>query len=726
MRQQALASPDDIDLTTLGATLKRAASRLIALTLVAGALTYLTLSMIAPRYIAHSELSIVAKSSLDPFTAPDPQGTSVDLSTRMDTQAVNTHVRAIQSPDIIEKVATELRLAGRPEFNPVLGPVDMFTGLLRSLGLASVQSGLNDTDRVLNEVSKRLVVYSPEDSRAITINFTSIDPQLAAQFTNSLATSYREKLATASVEETSAVQEKLAPRIAELQNEVAKADKAVATFRTNAGLLGGGSQKTPINEQQLGEITSELTRVKSLRSAAEARAKNARDLMRRGTPEVIPQVQRSPLIQNLIAQRVAVERDLLKRSTSLKRAHPVMKQLRADLSAVNRQIASEIANIVSGLDKEAFLAAEQEQAVMASLETMKSKVAVNTTDEVELRRLEAVASAKRSELERLRAQFEANRARTESGAVPVEAQIINLARAPSIPTFPKKLPYTMLVMVAVLLLGTAFVITVGLARGARTPIQTEEGFQEELAAASAAPTHLNPPLPTSLPASNDDSGKLAAAPIATDRLQDDGFFHLSHAQDLARHLIATSENSKTGFRTLIASRLNTQLTADLAIAAAGHLTHSTKQTLVIDWSLAGNGIARTLSLPNAPGFVELLKGTATFADVVRYIPGTQVHLIPSGWAFAEGPAGLDADQLNLILDALDEAYDHIIVVGQYEAARTLFEAIQGRFDAGIVARDESDGHRSLDDPPDTFLGFEVTDIDLVRFEPASVRPDDAA
>lgn len=160
MRQQALASPDDIDLTTLGATLKRAASRLIALTLVAGALTYLTLSMIAPRYIAHSELSIVAKSSLDPFTAPDPQGTSVDLSTRMDTQAVNTHVRAIQSPDIIEKVATELRLAGRPEFNPVLGPVDMFTGLLRSLGLASVQSGLNDTDRVLNEVSKRLVVYS--------------------------------------------------------------------------------------------------------------------------------------------------------------------------------------------------------------------------------------------------------------------------------------------------------------------------------------------------------------------------------------------------------------------------------------------------------------------------------------------------------------------------------------------------------------------------------------
>ena len=81
--------------------------------------------------------------------------------------------------------------------------------------------------------------------------------------------------------------------------------------------------------------------------------------------------------------------------------------------------------------------------------------------------------------------------------------------------------------------------------------------------------------------------------------------------------------------------------------------------------------------------MELLKGNASFADVVRWIPETQVHFIPSGWAFAEGPEGLDADQLNLILDALDEAYDQIIVVGQYENARVLFEAIQGRFDAGI-------------------------------------------
>lgn len=156
------------------------------------------------------------------------------------------------------------------------------------------------------------------------------------------------------------------------------------------------------------------------------------------------------------------------------------------------------------------------------------------------------------------------------------------------------------------------------------------------------------------------------------------------------------------------------------------LTLAGKQALIIDWSLDGTGIARQLSLPNAPGFVELLTSKATFADVVRWIPGSQTHFISSGWAVAEGPEGLDADQLNLILDALDDAYDHIIVVGRYENARALFETIQGRFDAGIIASDGSDGQRVLNDPPDTFLGFEVADIDLIRFELPGARTETAA
>jgi hypothetical protein len=72
--------------------------------------------------------------------------------------------------------------------------------------------------------------------------------------------------------------------------------------------------------------------------------------------------------------------------------------------------------------------------------------------------------------------------------------------------------------------------------------------------------------------------------------------------------------------------------------------------------------------------------------------------------------------VNVILDALDEVYDHIIIVGRREAARRLFEAIQGRFDCGIVVSDGKRRTGAAGESPNMFLGYEVDDITLIRFE----------
>jgi hypothetical protein len=61
-------------------------------------------------------------------------------------------------------------------------------------------------------------------------------------------------------------------------------------------------------------------------------------------------------------------------------------------------------------------------------------------------------------------------------------------------------------------------------------------------------------------------------------------------------------------------------------------------------------------------------------------------------------------------------------VGSNRAARALFEAIQGRFDAGVVVAEEKRRTSRLAEAPGTFLGFEVTDIELFRLEhPVSSR-----
>jgi hypothetical protein len=116
------------------------------------------------------------------------------------------------------------------------------------------------------------------------------------------------------------------------------------------------------------------------------------------------------------------------------------------------------------------------------------------------------------------------------------------------------------------------------------------------------------------------------------------------------------------------------------------------------------------------GMNGLLRGEARFEDVIQRIPGSAAHTIASGIMLDVPPAGLDADQLNLILDALDEAYDHIVVAGRYDEARRLFETIEGRFDAGILVAAPGRHPPVLDELPGTFLGFEVADIDVIRYE----------
>ena len=105
---------------------------------------------------------------------------------------------------------------------------------------------------------------------------------------------------------------------------------------------------------------------------------------------------------------------------------------------------------------------------------------------------------------------------------------------------------------------------------------------------------------------------------------------------------------------------------------------------------------------------------ATFDEVIQRLPDGDVHVIACGSPQSGG--NLDTERLNLMLDTLDEVYDHIVVTGTDEAARVLFLGVEGRFDACIIVGDaRPDGLRG---PPETetFLGYHVTDIDLLRIE----------
>jgi hypothetical protein len=177
--------------------------------------------------------------------------------------------------------------------------------------------------------------------------------------------------------------------------------------------------------------------------------------------------------------------------------------------------------------------------------------------------------------------------------------------------------------------------------------------------------------------------------------------------------LGANRTSGGGHRTLITGEAEPIVPFGEALELARLLADTGMQTILIDWSPSGDGVARAAGLAMKAGCNELLNRAVRFDDTIQRLPGTRAHAIPSGESFLDRTSGSDADFLNLVLDALDEAYDHIVVVGRHDEARALFECIEGRFDTGItvVSRDGDEREQHHDH---AFLGFEVADIDILR------------
>ncbi len=710
MPAPAQAATDDIDVASLWSVLKRSGPKMLLLSGLVGALTYGGLMMVPSKYKSEAQLRIGASGSGDPRDPKGPGATPDNVTVRVDKEAIASQVVALRSRDLASKLAVELKLNQRTEFNTALGGQGFLAGTLRLMGIAGPRPGETEEERVFNAYYNALQVYQVKDTRVITVEFLSTDGELAARAANRLIELYQEWLRSQGVSVSQESSDWIRPQIEKLAREVSEADAAVENFRKTADIFRTDAVRgTGLNEQQLSDLTTEVTRARTARSEADARARSARELLARGMADAIADVQKSPVIQGLIAQRVRAEREKAEAETSLLPGHPRMKQLNATVADIRRQVNREAAVIVEGLEKEAKVVALREEFAVKSLEDMKTRVGAKSVDVARLANLEGIAKAKRKQLEELQAAFESSAIRKDAKSQPLEAQVIQSARPSSVPHSPKKPQLAALASAATLILGLVLVVTRELAGGNR-------GRSQPRAAAVVAapePPMLEPASPT-----------VAAAPAmtrsapATPAHPTPDSLTLASAAAVARRLLANGD-AQGGYRSVIAGEAEGIDAREHAAEVAATLAEHGKQVVLVDWSFDGRGMSEALGLAATPGILDLIEGRASFDDVIRRLPDGDVHIVACGSARAAGAGKLDADRINLVLDALDEAYDHIIVTGPHGGIVELFLAIQGRFDAGVLVCDSKrDGRAPV---AGTFLGYQVADIDVLRLDRASLE-----
>jgi succinoglycan biosynthesis transport protein ExoP len=91
--------------------------------------------------------------------------------------------------------------------------------------------------------------------------------------------------------------------------------------------------------------------------------------------------------------------------------------------------------------------------------------------------------------------------------------------------------------------------------------------------------------------------------------------------------------------------------------------------------------------PQAPGFAELARGTASFGDIITRDKFSGIHLVSTGHVTDDSIAILASPRLTITLEALARAYDHLVIDGGAvaETSVAFFAGIAPR--AVLVAKD---------------------------------------
>jgi len=651
----ALSGAGDLDLSSLGKALARRRGWIIIPTVLVFALSLATVNIITPRY--KSEARILVDNRENAFLRPNGER---DLErTSMDAEAVTSQVQLLLSRDLARDIIKKNKLAELPEFDPVLRGFSPLKSLLALFGIGRDPFSLTPEERVLDAYYERLQAYAVDKSRVIVIEFQSQDPDLAARVTNSIADGYLVLQQAARQDQAKSASAWLSGEIDKLRNKVADADSRVEEFRNKSSLFVG-TNNIPLSNQQMGELNTQLNNARALKADAETKARLIREMLQSGKPIEASEVLNSELIRRLAEQRATLRAQLAEQSSTLLDNHPRIKELKAQVADLDRQLREEAAKISRSLENDARVADGRVQAISASLDQSKKQASSSNTQDVQLRALEREAKAQRDLLETYLAKYREATARENIDAAPTDGRIISRATVSNTPAYPKKLPIVLIATLATLLLSSGIIITGELLR-ISAPSAVTRVFAPVAAAARRREPVMEPvvadePEPELMP-----EPALAPEPV-TMRAPEISAPPLAAAAPVDEIEAVASRLVAAGAAAHKVTILGTADGESVTLTALGLARLMARQAKVVVIDLvASSPVLTSASVdPAAPGLAELMQGEASFAQIITKDRLSRVQLVSAGRPGFDR-AHLQSPRLTLAIDALLRVYDHVLL-----------------------------------------------------------------
>jgi len=579
----------------------------------------------------------------------------------IDTAMVESQVEVLKSQTIARAIVKDHHLTENPDFvgagSSLWGTV---TAAIFGAPPPEVRSETELTKRAVGAVTAGLSAKRVGITYVIEVGFQSKSPNGAAQIANAVVQAYINDQLDAKFQATGRATAWMQGRIAELKEQSASADRAVEDFKDKNNMISADGRL--VNEQQVGELSSQLVLAKKRTADAQSRLDRIQTILRGDTVDATVADSLNNTIVNRLREKYLDDANKeADWSARFGPNHLAAVNLRTQMKGILASIREELVRLGETYRSDLEIAKLNQEAAEKALAGAVTQSQETNQVKVTLRQLESSAKTLRSQYDSLLQKYTET---LQQQSFPVtEARMIT----PAEPGF-KSSPVTNKVLSFAILGGLLLGAGIGWIRESWYRVfHTSDEVENILGKDSISLLPL-------LPAKKSLPGKLEG-PLSGDRkivarTDDPAWTVISapfsrYAEEVRSIKLAidvnrvVKTNKIVGFTSSVPDEGKSTTSTAFAILAA----HAKARVILVDCDLRNPSLTRQLAPRAEIGLLDVLSGNARLDDAICRDPATNLAFLPAvvKSRLANSSEILASDAMKTLFESLRGHFDYVVV-----------------------------------------------------------------
>jgi capsular exopolysaccharide synthesis family protein len=548
-----------------------------------------------------------------------------------------TQYELLKSRALAERVTNRLHLANSPALENIAGR-SWFDRMLQSLRPRSAAPAGKGADaaHAVQVVQRGLEVEPIRNSRLVRLSYSSGDPRLSARIANAFAAEFIAQHLDHKLDASSYARKYLQDQLQQTKAKLEQSERALVDYAQKEKIVSIGDGPSLV-AQNLSELNSQLAAAQGARIRAEARLRGATSAKGAGLPADMLTDSNVHILQQ---QKATLQGEYQQKLQVFKPDYPEMKQLQGQIDAIDKQIASALADVRASVRSEYEAAVAQENLLTQELAALRGQTLNVDSRSIEYNILKREADTNRQLYDALLQRYKEIGVATDVGSNNVS--IVDRALPPSgryKPSLPVNLGLG-------LLLGAIFGMLAAFAL---------EFLDQTLKTPQDVEQRLRLPVFGIIP-------KLKKQEVPAQALRDLRS-PFSEAYRSVRTALQFSTDNGVPKVLLVTSAGPGEGKSTTAWSLARNFAQLGKRVLLIDGDLRNPSLHRVAEVRGEVGLSNLLAGAAQLNEAIQDTDDPRLKIVLAG-PLPPNPAELLAgSKLVSLLTVAGESYDQVIIDG---------------------------------------------------------------